>query len=66
MGVPVIGISMGELGRATRLIGGDFGSAATFAALAGASAPGQLSAAQVGAVLDILGGAESPAAPPSD
>lgn len=66
VGVPVIGISMGELGRATRLIGGDFGSAATFAALDGASAPGQLSAAQVGAVLDILGGAEPPAAPPSD
>ncbi|MYM20258.1 type I 3-dehydroquinate dehydratase [Brevibacterium sp. 5221] len=66
VGVPVIGISMSELGRATRLIGGDFGSAATFAALVGASAPGQLSAAQVGAVLDILGETEPPAAPPTN
>lgn len=39
---PVIAIAMGELGVVSRLAGGVFGSAATFATVAGASAPGQL------------------------
>lgn len=52
--IPVIGIAMGAVGRSSRLIGGDFGSAATFAAVAGASAPGQLSVEQVRTVLGVL------------
>ena len=41
--VPVIAISMGPLGRSTRVFGGDFGSAATFATLGDEStAPGQI------------------------
>ena len=42
--VPVIAISMGPLGRSTRVFGGDFGSAATFAPLGDVpTAPGQIS-----------------------
>lgn len=52
--IPVIGIAMGELGRASRVIGQDFGSAATFAALDAASAPGQLSVANMRDVLNAL------------
>ena len=41
--VPVIAISMGPLGRSTRVFGGDFGSAATFATLGDEpTAPGQI------------------------
>lgn len=41
--VPVIAISMGPLGRSTRVFGGDFGSAATFAPLGeDSTAPGQI------------------------
>ncbi len=42
--IPFIAISMGELGAGTRICGGEFGSAVTFAAGSEASAPGQFSA----------------------
>lgn len=52
--LPVIGIAMGELGRVTRLCGGEFGSAATFATAGSGSAPGQMTAEQVDIVRSIL------------
>ncbi len=46
--VPIIAISMGALGRTTRVFGGDFGSAATFAPLDDEpTAPGQISVAKL-------------------
>lgn len=53
-GIPLITMSMGSLGAVTRIGGGAFGSAATFATLGAASAPGQLPAAGVRAALDLL------------
>ena len=41
---PLIGISMGELGKLTRVRGGAFGSVMTFASKGKASAPGQIDA----------------------
>lgn len=57
---PVIGISMGEHGAPTRLVGSALGSAATFATLPGweGSAPGQFTVEQVRAVLDIVEASE--------
>ncbi|RBP67074.1 3-dehydroquinate dehydratase [Brevibacterium sanguinis] len=52
----VLGISMGQLGRATRILGADFGSCATFAQLGLASAPGQIDVAELAAILDSLYG----------
>lgn len=52
--IPLITMSMGTLGALTRIGGGTFGSAATFATLGAASAPGQLPAAGVRAALDLL------------
>ena len=52
--VPVIGIAMGELGRVSRLCGGEFGSAATFATVGEGSAPGQMTAEQVAVVRSYL------------
>lgn len=43
-GAPLIGISMGELGKVTRVRGGAFGSVMTFASKGKASAPGQIDA----------------------
>ena len=40
--IPVISMAMGEMGRMTRVAGGLFGSAMTFAAGVNASAPGQM------------------------
>lgn len=51
---PLITMSMGALGAVTRIGGGAFGSAATFATVGEASAPGQLPAAGVRAALDLL------------
>lgn len=51
---PIVAISMSELGAATRLCGGFFGSAITFGALERASAPGQTDAVQLRRILDIL------------
>lgn len=51
---PLITMSMGPLGVASRLIGGEVGSCASFASVGNASAPGQLPIAQVRAVWDVL------------
>lgn len=53
---PVLGISMGDAGRTSRIMGADFGSCATFAQLGDASAPGQIDAADLTAVFDRLYG----------
>lgn len=53
---PVVAISMGDLGKISRVSGGCFGSAMTFAAGAAASAPGQLSAEDIAAILQDLSG----------
>lgn len=42
--VPLIAISMGELGNSSRVCGGEVGSAVTFASGKGQSAPGQIDA----------------------
>lgn len=55
-GIPLVTMAMGALGAVTRVGGGVFGSAATFATVSAASAPGQLPAAGVRAALDLLGG----------
>ena len=54
--IPLITMSMGGLGAVTRIGGGVFGSAATFATVGAASAPGQLPAAGVRAALELLHG----------
>lgn len=53
-GIPLVTMSMGASGAVTRIGGGAFGSAATFATVGEASAPGQLPAAGVRAALDLL------------
>ena len=40
--MPIIGVSMGELGAVSRIFGGQFGSVLTYASSSGKSAPGQL------------------------
>ena len=52
---PLITMSMGPLGAATRFCGGAFGSAATFGTLSAASAPGQPPAANLRAKLLTAG-----------
>ncbi|HVZ42897.1 MAG TPA: type I 3-dehydroquinate dehydratase [Ramlibacter sp.] len=52
--IPVVGMAMGGLGAVTRLAGGVFGSALTFAVGANASAPGQVPIDEVRAVLEVL------------
>lgn len=51
---PLITISMGPLGLASRLVGETYGSAATFGAAAAASAPGQISVDDLETVLTIV------------
>ncbi|MFR0554431.1 type I 3-dehydroquinate dehydratase [Loigolactobacillus coryniformis subsp. coryniformis] len=53
---PVITMAMGQLGQITRLAGGTFGSAVTFATVAAASAPGQLPLATLQQILPLLNG----------
>ncbi|MFQ7754254.1 MAG: type I 3-dehydroquinate dehydratase, partial [Acutalibacteraceae bacterium] len=48
---PLVGISMGELGKMTRVRGGAFGSAVTFASKGKASAPGQIDAETLASML---------------
>jgi 3-dehydroquinate dehydratase-1 len=48
---PVLGISMGHLGRTSRIMGADFGSCATFAQVGEASAPGQIDAVHLSEIL---------------
>lgn len=57
--IPVVSMAMGPLGAVSRLCGGAFGSALTFAVGAAASAPGQMPIADVRAGLDILRRASS-------
>jgi 3-dehydroquinate dehydratase-1 len=52
--IPVISMAMGPLGAVSRLCGGVFGSALTFAVGAAASAPGQMPIEDVRAGLAIL------------
>ena len=53
--VPCVTMSMGSLGKITRIAGETFGSAITFAALDGqASAPGQMSLEEVKSTLALL------------
>jgi 3-dehydroquinate dehydratase I len=52
--VPVITMAMGSWGALTRLCGGVFGSALTFAIGAGSSAPGQVPIEDVRAALALL------------
>lgn len=52
--IPVISMAMGPLGAVSRLCGGAFGSALTFAIGAAASAPGQMPIADVRAGLAVL------------
>lgn len=54
--VPVLGISMGSLGRTSRIMGADFGSCATFAQIGQASAPGQIEASVLAEILDRVTG----------
>ena len=49
---PLIGISMGELGKMTRVRGGAFGSVMTFASIGKASAPGQIDAETLSKMLN--------------
>ena len=53
---PVLGISMGPLGRTSRIMGADFGSCATFAQIGRASAPGQIDAVVLAEILDRVTG----------
>ena len=52
---PVISMSMGQLGLVSRAVGEIFGSCVTFAAMEGASAPGQPVAEDLEKVLDFFG-----------
>lgn len=59
LAIPVVSMAMGGLGAVSRLCGGAFGSALTFAVGSAPSAPGQIAIAQVRATLDVLGRATS-------
>jgi 3-dehydroquinate dehydratase-1 len=54
LAIPVITMSMGGLGAVSRICGGVFGSALTFAVGAAPSAPGQIAIEDVRAALDVL------------
>lgn len=60
LGIPVVTMAMGALGAASRVAGGAFGSAMTFARGAAESAPGQLPVAPLRAALSLLGDAGAP------
>ena len=47
LGLPLITMAMGDLGKVTRIAGAVFGSALTFGTVGTASAPGQLSIADL-------------------
>lgn len=51
---PIVAIAMGGMGLVSRLAGEVFGSAITFGSAGRASAPGQIAAADLKTVLDIL------------
>ncbi len=52
--IPIITMSMGDLGAVTRLTGGLFGSDLTFAVGSKASAPGQIPAAELKSCLAVI------------
>jgi 3-dehydroquinate dehydratase-1 len=52
--IPVVSMAMGALGAVSRVCGGEFGSALTFAVGAAASAPGQMPIEDVQAALAVL------------
>ena len=52
--IPLISMSMGPLGAITRMVGGVFGSALSFAVGAASSAPGQVPIEDLNTVLTIL------------
>lgn len=54
LSIPVVSMAMGGLGAVTRLCGGAFGSALTFAVGAAASAPGQIPIDEVRATVAVL------------
>jgi 3-dehydroquinate dehydratase-1 len=60
--IPVVSMSMAGLGSLTRLCGGAFGSAMSFAVGQGRSAPGQLAIEDLERGLAILRRASTPAA----
>ncbi len=60
LSIPVVGMSMGSLGAVTRLCGGAFGSAMTFAVGQSSSAPGQMPIEDIHAGLEILDRARGP------
>jgi 3-dehydroquinate dehydratase-1 len=64
LGLPVISMAMGPLGAVTRICGGVFGSALTFAVGAQASAPGQMPIEDVRAAVAVLQRASSAGLPP--
>ena len=51
---PIISISMGELGKISRVSGGLFGSSLTFAYLGKGSAPGQMSLEELYLAMELL------------
>lgn len=53
--IPVIGMSMGSLGVMSRVFGGAFGSALTFASATGTSAPGQIPVTDMREIFTRLG-----------
>ncbi len=52
--IPIITMAMGPVGAVSRVVGGLFGSAATFATVGAASAPGQIPAADLVPLLEAL------------
>lgn len=59
MDCPIITMSMGIMGLASRLSGELFGSALTFGTVGKASAPGQIPAEQLKEILEVLRGGET-------
>jgi 3-dehydroquinate dehydratase-1 len=53
-GIPVIGMAMGGLGSLSRMVGGVYGSAVTFAVGKSSSAPGQVSIEDLRTVLALV------------
>lgn len=51
---PIITMSMGDIGKVSRICGEAFGSCLTFGCLSKASAPGQIDAAALASILDTL------------
>ncbi|WP_144558567.1 type I 3-dehydroquinate dehydratase [Shouchella miscanthi] len=56
--IPIITMSMGPKGALSRLFGGAFGSAVSFAVGQAASAPGQIAIDQLERVLDVIDGSQ--------